>query len=144
MDRDRSALVAVTITSARHPDNGGTPAPKTPDRTALPLASQTARVREPAGDVVEFMIRAWSKLLGCSDLTEHSDFFARGGDSLLITRLMRYIAMEFGVTTSLRDMSRRNLGDQVALVHSLLPGDITDRDTSSRGGSPRHLRRRSI
>ncbi|MFD8313476.1 hypothetical protein ACFV21_20530, partial [Streptomyces sp. NPDC059694] len=32
------------------------------------------------GDVREFMIGVWSELLGRSDLTEHSDFFARGGD----------------------------------------------------------------
>ncbi|WP_181009563.1 acyl carrier protein [Streptomyces sp. SM11] len=70
------------------------------------------------GDVREFMIRMWSELLGRSDLTEHSDFFARGGDALLITRLARRITERFGVTVSLRELSRRNLGDQVALVHA--------------------------
>ncbi|QNE79624.1 hypothetical protein F0344_34765 (plasmid) [Streptomyces finlayi] len=70
------------------------------------------------GDVREFMIGVWSELLGRSDLTEHSDFFARGGDALLITRLVRRIAERFGVAVSLRELSRRNLGDQVALVHA--------------------------
>lgn len=73
---------------------------------------------DPAGDVRDFMVRAWSELLGRSDLTEHSDFFVRGGDSLLMSRLVRRIGQEFGVTVSLYDMSWRNLGDQVALVHS--------------------------
>jgi acyl carrier protein len=70
-----------------------------------------------ACEVRTFMVRAWGDLLGCSNLTEHSDFFARGGDSLLMARLVRRIGKEFGITVSVRDMSRRNLGDQIALVH---------------------------
>ncbi|MCX5199533.1 acyl carrier protein [Streptomyces sp. NBC_00249] len=85
----------------------------TPDRCAV--------VTEPDGDVREFMIKSWSELLGASGLTEHSDFFARGGDSLLMTRLVRRIGERFGVTVSLSAMSQRNLGDQVRLVHSLRP-----------------------
>ncbi|GAB2950555.1 phosphopantetheine-binding protein [Streptomyces sp. NPDC059171] len=70
------------------------------------------------GDVREFIVGVWSELLGRSDLTEHSDFFARGGDTLLITRLVRRITERFGVAVSMRELSRRNLGDQVALVHA--------------------------
>ncbi|MFI1890312.1 phosphopantetheine-binding protein [Streptomyces jumonjinensis] len=71
-----------------------------------------------AQDVRESLFAAWSELLGCANLTEHSDFFARGGDSLLMTRLVRRISKEFGVVVSLREMSWRNLGDQIALVDS--------------------------
>lgn len=94
MTRDRSAVIAAT----------GTPAHRSAD---------------PTGEVREFMLTAWGELLGCANLTEHSDFFARGGDSLLMTRLVRRIAQEFGVTVPLHEMSRRNLGDQAALVHQL-------------------------
>lgn len=73
---------------------------------------------DPAYDVRDFMVRAWSELLGRSDLTEYSDFFVRGGDSLLFSRLVRRVGQEFDVTVSPYDMSWRNLGDQVALVHS--------------------------
>ncbi|MFE5245051.1 MULTISPECIES: acyl carrier protein [unclassified Streptomyces] len=87
---------------------------------------------DPAADVREFMLRAWSELLGRSDLTDHSDFFVRGGDSLLINRLVRRIGMEFGVRVPLHDMSWRNLGDQVALVHSAR----TDELPGGRGRAP--------
>ncbi|MGW1769545.1 acyl carrier protein [Streptomyces sp. NPDC002073] len=102
MTRDRSAVIAATGTSA-------------------PGSTQTAPAEpaDEAADVREFVTRAWCRLLGCTHLTEHADFFARGGDSLLMTRLVRWIAREFGVTVPLHEMSRRNLGDQVALVHSL-------------------------
>ncbi|WP_326695969.1 acyl carrier protein [Streptomyces sp. NBC_01754] len=95
-------------------------------------APDSAPLADPAADVREFMVRAWSELLGRSDLTEHSDFFVRGGDSLLITRLVRRIGQEFGVRVPLYDMSRRNLGDQVALVHSAR----TDELPGGRGRAP--------
>ncbi|MCB5165684.1 acyl carrier protein [Streptomyces bambusae] len=98
MTRDRSAVIAVTGTSAPSPD-----AP----------ADEAAEVRE-------FVTQAWCRLLGATHLTEHSDFFVRGGDSLLMTRLVRWISREFGVSVPVHEMSRRNLGDQVALVHAMV------------------------
>ncbi|WP_185303132.1 acyl carrier protein [Streptomyces finlayi] len=103
MPRDRSDAVA---TSALSSPSAAYHAADTP-----PPADSTDEVRE-------FMVRTWSELLGRSDLTEHSDFFVRGGDSLLINRLVRRIGEKFGAKVSLYDMSRRNLVDQVALVHS--------------------------
>lgn len=102
MTRDRSAVIAATGKPARS--------------TAQQPPAQPA---DEAADVREFVTRAWSRLLGCTHLTEHADFFARGGDSLLMTRLVRWIGREFGVAVPLHEMSRRNLGDQVALVHEL-------------------------
>lgn len=98
MTRDRSAVIAVTGT----------------DR-----AGASAAPADHAQDVREFMFAAWSDLLGCHNLTEHADFFTRGGDSLLFTRLVRRTGKEFGVVIPLHDMSRRNLGDQIGLVHML-------------------------
>ncbi|MEO3977646.1 beta-ketoacyl synthase N-terminal-like domain-containing protein [Streptomyces sp. CAU 1734] len=70
--------------------------------------------------VREFMVATWCELLRRSGgLTGHSDFFARGGDSLLVTRLARRICQEFGVKVTAHELSRRNLGDQVALVRQL-------------------------
>jgi len=85
-------------------------------------------------EVRQFVLRAWSDLLHCSGLTEHSDFFARGGDSLLMTRLVRRIGEEFGVTVSLHDMSRRNLGDQALLVHRLRAQMLATRPERSAAG----------
>ncbi|UQX05392.1 acyl carrier protein [Streptomyces sp. RerS4] len=65
------------------------------------------------------MVGAWCELLRLpGGLTDHSDFFARGGDSLLITRLARRISREFEVEVTAPELSRRNLGDQVTLIRS--------------------------
>jgi acyl transferase domain-containing protein len=70
--------------------------------------------------VREFMVTTWCELLRRpGGLTGHSDFFARGGDSLLVTRLARRISQEFGVRVTAHELSRRNLGDQIALVQQL-------------------------
>ncbi|MER7760798.1 acyl carrier protein [Streptomyces sp. NPDC097619] len=104
MTRDRSAVIAVNGASAA---------------TAPPTGSTAAEAVDETGEVRAFMFRAWGELLGCDSLTEHSDFFARGGDSLLLTRLVRRIGREFGVAVQLHDMSCRNLGDQVLLVEGM-------------------------
>ncbi|MGW0392252.1 beta-ketoacyl synthase N-terminal-like domain-containing protein [Streptomyces sp. NPDC003042] len=87
--------------------------------TARPAADAAP---ETLGDceVRDFVVTAWCELLRLSGgLTDHSDFFARGGDSLLVTRLARRICLEFGVEVTAPELSRRNLGDQVALVRTL-------------------------
>ncbi|MFD8360677.1 phosphopantetheine-binding protein, partial [Streptomyces sp. NPDC059715] len=85
------------------------------------------------GDVREFMIGVWSELLGRSDLTEHSDFFARGGDTLLITRLVRRIDRELGVTLPVRDMlAAPTLGEQTLLLSDAVAGSRRSVFTSGR------------
>ncbi|MFM9372893.1 acyl carrier protein [Streptomyces sp. Da 82-17] len=104
MTRDHADVVGVAGASAQLSGPDGGP--------ASPEADELQEVRQ-------FMLRSWSELLGSAGLTEHADFFARGGDSLLMTRLVRRVGEEYGVTVSLQDMSRRNLGDQALLVHRL-------------------------
>ncbi|MGW7276199.1 acyl carrier protein [Streptomyces sp. NPDC054864] len=46
-----------------------------------------------------------------------ADFFELGGDSLLISRLMRRVNSEFGIRVPVRDMLvRRTLNGHVAVV----------------------------
>ncbi|MCX4681809.1 acyl carrier protein [Streptomyces sp. NBC_01433] len=118
MTRDRSAVIAITGT-----DRAGASA--APAESAAPAAP--AAPVDHAQDVREFMFGAWSDLLGCHNLTEHADFFTRGGDSLLFTRLVRRVGKEFGVVIPLHDMSRRNLGDQIDLVHMLRTRGLSGR-----------------
>ncbi|HUO38551.1 MAG TPA: beta-ketoacyl synthase N-terminal-like domain-containing protein [Mycobacterium sp.] len=62
----------------------------------------------------------WAELLGQADLTDDSDFFALGGDSLLITRLARRVNQELGVQVPLRALLVvRTLGRQSALIDDL-------------------------
>ncbi|MGY3677166.1 acyl carrier protein [Streptomyces sp. TE33382] len=108
MTSDRFAVIAAT----------GAPADTPAARSAE--ADEPVRPGDPVCEVREFLFEAWTDLLGCTNLTEHSDFFARGGDSLLITRLARRVGKRFGVVVTMHDMSRRNLGDQIVLVRTRL------------------------
>ncbi|MEJ3746440.1 type I polyketide synthase [Actinomycetes bacterium KLBMP 9797] len=78
----------------------------------------------PAPDPSEVLRRAWADLLGHSDLSDESDFFHLGGDSLLITRVARRVNTELGIRVPVRAMlAGRTLGRQSALVQQL----VTDR-----------------
>jgi phthiocerol/phenolphthiocerol synthesis type-I polyketide synthase E len=64
---------------------------------------------------------AWRELLGHDDLTDESDFFHLGGDSLIITRLARRLAVELGIRVPVRSMlARRTLGRQADLLAEIL------------------------
>ncbi|MGW5435397.1 acyl carrier protein [Nocardia asteroides] len=66
------------------------------------------------------MAKLWSELLGRPDLADESDSFELGGDSLLITRLVRKVNEEFDIRVPVRTMlSRRTLGQQTALISEL-------------------------
>ncbi|WP_405008901.1 type I polyketide synthase [Kitasatospora sp. NBC_01539] len=92
--------------------------PAVPDPSA---AAGTATV--PDVDVAVLMTRCWRELLGHDGLTDASDFFELGGDSLLITRLAHRIRQELGIRVPVRDMLLgRTLGRQTELARRLLHG----------------------
>ncbi|MEE1789754.1 acyl carrier protein, partial [Streptomyces sp. BE308] len=69
----------------------------------------------------DFMDEDWRDVLGCPTHSDPADFFARGGDSLLFTRLVRRVGKEFGVEVSVRDiLTATTLADQTRLVSGLL------------------------
>jgi phthiocerol/phenolphthiocerol synthesis type-I polyketide synthase E len=81
--------------------------------TPLPVTSQERPLPDPAA----LMADLWEELLGRSGLDEDSDFFELGGDSLLITHLVRRINKELGVHVPIRDMlTGRTLGRQTMVV----------------------------
>ena len=62
----------------------------------------------------------WAELLGRNDFPVDADFFAEGGDSLLITRLIRRVNNEFGIRVPVREMlARRTLNGHIAVVHRI-------------------------
>jgi acyl transferase domain-containing protein len=75
----------------------------------------------PDADMAALLARTWTELLGHEDITEESDFFLLGGDSLLITHLARKLGKELGVRIPIRDLLvARTLGGQCATVRELL------------------------
>lgn len=71
-------------------------------------------------DATEGVTRIWAELLGRNDFPVDADFFAEGGDSLLITRLIRRVNKEFGIRVPVREMlARRTLNGHIAVVHRI-------------------------
>lgn len=70
--------------------------------------------------VAKVVARLWRELLGPVPLSDDSDFFALGGDSLLVTHLARRIRQELRVQVPLHDlMAGRTLDRQTAAVLAL-------------------------
>lgn len=76
---------------------------------------------EPVPDAPSLLASLWTELLGHTELTDESDFFLLGGDSMLITQLARKVNQKLGVRVPLRDMlAGRTLGRQTTIVLDLL------------------------
>ncbi|MEE1836251.1 beta-ketoacyl synthase N-terminal-like domain-containing protein [Streptomyces sp. SP17KL33] len=86
--------------------------------------SQPLRPPEPEHpaplDPTEGVTRIWAELLGRDDFPADADFFAEGGDSLLITRLIRRVNNDFEIRVPVREMlARRTLNGHIAVVHRI-------------------------
>ncbi len=69
------------------------------DRNALPAAKAPAPqlvFAEPRGDAERRLAAIWKDVLGVGNVSAHDNFFDLGGHSLLLTRLLRRIELEFG------------------------------------------------
>ncbi|MDX3434234.1 beta-ketoacyl synthase N-terminal-like domain-containing protein [Streptomyces sp. ME01-18a] len=92
------------------------PAPKRP-LVPTPLLEQPERTNPAPIDPAKGVIRIWAELLGRDDFPADADFFAQGGDSLLMTRLIRRVNSEFGIRVPVREMlAQRTLSGHVAVV----------------------------
>jgi acyl transferase domain-containing protein len=110
---DTTASHHTTTTTAPPPESEA-PEPEAPEPEAPEIP-----------DADELLARLWSELLGHGELTEESDFFALGGDSLLATHLARRINRELGIQMPLREMlASSTLGGQRALVRDLVTAAI--------------------
>ncbi|HEX4833476.1 MAG TPA: beta-ketoacyl synthase N-terminal-like domain-containing protein [Trebonia sp.] len=94
-----------------------------PATTAAAMATGAAAMATGAAapGAADVLAGLWAELLGHSALTDESDFFELGGDSLLATHLARRINRELGIKMPLRQMlACSTLGRQAALVRDLL------------------------
>ncbi|WP_330330994.1 amino acid adenylation domain-containing protein [Streptomyces sp. NBC_00536] len=78
------------------------------DRAALPAPSGETECdegsRPPATDAEREMARLWEDVLAVTGIGVEDDFFALGGHSLLLTRLLSRVAESFGVRLSMREV----------------------------------------
>ncbi|MDG4862907.1 phosphopantetheine-binding protein, partial [Streptomyces sp. T-3] len=97
-------------------DPGRSPAPNTSPAPA-PQSKQPEPESPAPVDSAAGVTRIWAELLGVDEVPADADFFAQGGDSLLITRLIRRVNAEFGIRVPVREMLvRRTLGGHVEVV----------------------------
>ncbi|NBE53863.1 hypothetical protein GUY60_21045 [Streptomyces sp. YC537] len=89
------------------------------------LLAGKARPAVGAHQVSSFMKAEWSELLGRPVLSAASDFFALGGDSLLLTRLVRRVEKEFAVKVAVHDMlAAPTLGEQTLIVRARIEAAV--------------------
>jgi phthiocerol/phenolphthiocerol synthesis type-I polyketide synthase E len=95
--------------------------PAEPEEPAPPAESDAAADGVAVVDVPTVVGAAWAEVLGHDDLSDDSDFFHLGGDSLLITRLARAVNRELGIRVPIRQLLvERTLGRQTAIVTELV------------------------
>ncbi|MFE0020209.1 type I polyketide synthase [Amycolatopsis sp. NPDC059021] len=91
-----------------------------PEMGRKPVVAEETAPEAPAAapsDPAELLTALWRELLGTTEVGVDSDFFALGGDSLLITHLARRVHQALGVRVPLRAMlAGRTLGRQIAVL----------------------------
>ncbi|GAB7044445.1 non-ribosomal peptide synthetase [Catenuloplanes niger] len=101
-----------------------TPAGKL-DRRALPAPPASASGAAPRGDVETRLAAIWCELLGVPAAGRDDDFFARGGNSLLATRLTFAVADAFHVDLPVRTVfDTPALRDIAAAIAARPPSDV--------------------
>ncbi|MGW3166865.1 type I polyketide synthase [Streptomyces sp. NPDC001142] len=94
---------------------------------AVTQAADGANVPAGAPDPAHAVTAAWKSLLGRGDIDADADFFAYGGDSLLITRMIRHLGQELNVRVPVRAMlAARTLGRQIDVVRAALDAASAD------------------
>ena len=92
-----------------------------PEPVVEPEPAESSEKDSAEKDAAALLATLWAEVLGHTELSETSDFFDLGGDSLLITHLARKVNTEFGIRVPLRDMLvGRTLGRQTDMVRELV------------------------
>ncbi len=102
------------------------------DRKSLPApetSSPASPVSSTGSPLEQRLLTLWQDVLRCGEIGLDDDFFALGGSSLLVTRIVAALAVEFGVELPVRDFfANPTLRLLTGHMQSLLgqPGDDQD------------------
>ncbi|MGW3210370.1 amino acid adenylation domain-containing protein [Streptomyces sp. NPDC001135] len=112
------------------------------DRRALPAPPTAAGAGQepPATPVEEALARAWAAVLPADRIGRHDNFFALGGDSLLVVRAVARVADE-GLRLTIADFYAHQTVAEQADAATALPATAADRSevTGRAGLSPSQL-----
>jgi amino acid adenylation domain-containing protein len=99
------------------------------DRRALPAPDQGSvanrEYETPVGPMETTIVQIWQKLLDLPRIGRHDNFFALGGHSLLVVRLVEAIKAEFGRTIAMTLVFRAPTPAQLAAVMRGTPAHQT-------------------
>ena len=78
------------------------------DRRRLPdpstsIAPRSSNLDAPRNDLEQMLVELWKTVLGVSEIGIHDDFFAIGGSSLLVTRVIAGIRTKYDIAIPVRD-----------------------------------------
>jgi len=85
------------------------------DRAALPEPAVTTSRRQPSGDRERALCALFAETLDVPEIGADDDFFALGGHSLLVAKLLSRVRAEFGVRLGLRDVFEASTAAALAL-----------------------------
>ncbi|MGW4215273.1 amino acid adenylation domain-containing protein [Lentzea sp. NPDC004789] len=74
------------------------------DRAALPEPAVTVSERQPTSEKERALCALFAETLGVPEIGADDDFFALGGHSLLVAKLLGRVRAEFGVRLGIRDV----------------------------------------
>jgi amino acid adenylation domain-containing protein len=84
---------------------------------ALPILSQSRIVDEPNSGLISRIAAIWQQVLGASEISMEADFFAQGGDSLAVIRVIGK-AKDQGISLRPRDFTGRPTISALAAIAS--------------------------
>lgn len=97
------------------------------DITALPAAPVEAGHEQPRTPTEKEVARLWCELLGLAAVGVHDDFFALGGDSLLVTRLHARLQEAVGIEMPMRLVYEvSDLAALAGLIDGLIAGQARE------------------
>ncbi|MCC9070534.1 non-ribosomal peptide synthetase [Flavobacterium sp. F-65] len=89
------------------------------DKHALPIVQESDLIRNeyvaPSNEVEEKLIEIWKEILSKEKIGIHDDFFALGGNSLLVMKVFNRISNEFGIKMDFKSFFNKPTISSLAL-----------------------------
>ena len=85
------------------------------------LQDESSVLKTNDNSTTDLLIAIWNEVLRCNNINTKSNFFLLGGDSLMITSIIRKVNKTFNINVPAKDMlSCQTLEDQVHIIEKSL------------------------
>lgn len=101
------------------------------DRRALPASDHWESPRQnsvvaPRNPIESLLVNIWAEVLGIAKISVHDDFFALGGSSLLVTRVITKIREHYQLSIPVRDFFANPTVESIAALLAKRLGVVTE------------------